>query len=196
MERADAERVFALVAEIGGDLRGRLIAERWWLVWVAVGVHMLAGSLLLQWLIWRGADRATLAAVLAALAAILFLLIRLIHRRSGGRRTSTETCLWWVWTTHILCTFAFAVLEAIAGLPPLVLAPAFALLCAFAFSMMAMVTDRFFLAHAVLFVCVAAAMTAWREWQFVIYGVAWFAVLVALGVYQRLTAPPRLGRHL
>ncbi len=29
MERADAERVFALVADIGGDIRGRIVSERW-----------------------------------------------------------------------------------------------------------------------------------------------------------------------
>ncbi len=38
MERRDAERVFSLVAEIGGDLRGRIVSERWGLVWIVLGL--------------------------------------------------------------------------------------------------------------------------------------------------------------
>ena len=45
MERADAERVFALVADIGGDIRGRIVSERWWLVWIVMGVQIFITEL-------------------------------------------------------------------------------------------------------------------------------------------------------
>jgi len=34
MERTDAEKVFALIADIEGDIRGRIVSERWWLIWI------------------------------------------------------------------------------------------------------------------------------------------------------------------
>jgi hypothetical protein len=197
MQRADAERIFALVAEIGGDLRGRIVSERWWLVWIAVGFHMLVASALLQVLLWRGEGRPlVLGGLLVVYAVVLFLIIRFIHRRAGGQRTATESYLWWIWTSHILCTFVLPLLAVLAGLPPLGLAPVFALLSSFAFSMMAMVTHRSFLCHAVFFAVVAATMSALGDYQFLLYGVAWFVVLVGLGVYYRLTSTPRAGRFL
>jgi hypothetical protein len=197
MDRSDAERVIALVAEIGGDLRGRIISERWWLVWIAVGVHMLVASTLLQVLLWHGEDRPpVLASLLFLYAVILFIIIRFIHRRAGGQRTATETYLWWIWTSHILCTLVLPLLEALAGLLPFQLAPVLGLLSGFAFSMMAMVTHRWFLTHALFFAAVAVAMSALAHYQFLLYGIAWFVVLVGLGVSYRLSSIAPAGRSL
>jgi hypothetical protein len=197
MDRADAERVLALVAEISGDQRGRIISERWWLVWIAVGVHMLVGSAVLQALLWQGeGSPAVFGALLVGYAIILFLIIRLIHRRAGGQRTAVETSIWWIWSTQILGTFILTLLEVITRQPLFALAPVHALLAAFAFSVMAMLTDRFFLVHSGLFAAVAVAMALLPGYQFLIYGLVWFVVLTALGLYYRLILVPRPTRRL
>jgi eukaryotic-like serine/threonine-protein kinase len=197
MDRADAERVFTLVAEIDGHLRGRILSERWWLAWIASGLHMLLASILLQAVLWGGETRRpVLAGLLACFPLLLFLIIKFIHRRAGGQRTATERYLWWIWSTHILCTFGTALLEALLGLPPLSLAPVFALLAGFAFSIMAMLTDHSFLLCAAVFVGVAATMALLGAYQFLIYGGAWCTVLVSLGLFYRRNCTPLPTRRL
>jgi hypothetical protein len=197
MNRSDAERVLALVDEIHGDLRGRIVSERWWLVWIVVGVDVLLAYSTLQALLWWGESRpVVLTAVRTANVLVIFLAIKFIHRRAGGQRTATETYLWWIWTTYLASTFAVSLLEDLAGLPAFRLAFVFALLAAVAFSSMAMVTDRFFLLHTALFLGAACTMSLLRDYQLVIYAGCWFAVLVALGLYYRLTLVSRATRHL
>jgi hypothetical protein len=197
MNRSDAERILALVDEIHGDLRGRIVSERWWLVWIVVGVDVLLAYSTLQALLWSGDDRSWLLATVRAVnVLIIFLAIKFIHRQAGGQRTATETYLWWIWTTYLASTFAVTLLETLAGLPAFTLAPMFALLAAIAFSNMAMVTDRFFLLHTAFFLGVACAMSLLRDYQLVIYAGCWFVILVALGLYYRLTHVSRATRHL
>lgn len=197
MERRDAERVFALVAELSGDLRGRVVSERWWLVWIVMGVQILATSSLTQWLLWHGELRAlTFVALWAVHVALIPVIIFFIHRRGGGQRTATELYIWWIWTSFILCGSSIAVFNQIAGLPIFFTAPILALLAAFAFSIMAMVTHRFFIAYAVLFLAVMIAMSLFREAQFLIYGVAWMVILTSMGAYFRATLATHAGRRL
>src|SRR4051812_14546462 len=100
MNRADAERILTLVNEMSGDLRGRIVSERWWLVWVAVGFDVLFAYGALQWLVWSGEQRRlVLLLPRAANVFVLFLIIKFVHRRAGGQRTGTEGYLWWIWTT-------------------------------------------------------------------------------------------------
>jgi hypothetical protein len=197
MNRADAERVFALVNEMSGDLAGRIVSERWWLVWVAVGVDVLLVYSGLQLLIWSGETRPlVLLAPRAVNLFVLFLIIKFIHRGAGGQRTATEDSLWWIWATYLLGTMAVGLLEMLAGLPAYTMAPMFALLASFAFSSMALVSGRLFVWLAVLFLAVAAAMSLMRDYQLFIYAGSWFAVLVALGLYYRLTLAPTQTRRL
>jgi len=76
---------------------------------------------------------------------------------------------------------------ALAGRALFETAPLYALFAAFAFSMMAMVADRFFLIYAAFFGGVMLAMSALPGWQFLLYGAAWCFTLTALGLYYRLT---------
>ncbi len=197
MNRTDAERVFALVAELGGDLRGTIVSERWWLVWILAGPHMLVGCLILQAMSTSGeTPPLVLVAALAAFALNLLLLIQLVHRRAGGQRTATESYLRWIWCSHILCTLLVPLLEALMGLPAFTLGPVFALLAAFAFSIMAMITERLFLVLAVFFAGVAAAMSWLGDYQFLIYGVGWFVVMESLGSYYHYRTIAHIGRRL
>ena len=197
MERADAERVFALVAEIGGDIRGRIISERWWLIWIVMGVQILLTCCGTQWLLWSGEQRPLVYIGLWGLHVVLIPpIIALIHRRSGGQRSAAETFIWWIWTTFILAATSVGLFNQAVGLPLFFNAPVLGLLAAFAFSMMAMVTHRFFLLYTLIFLVVMIAMSLFPHVQFLIYGVVWCVVLVALGGYFRLTIVPHPARQL
>jgi hypothetical protein len=197
MERIDAERVFALVAEIGGDIRGRIVSERWWLIWIVMGIQILLTCVCTQWLLWSGEHRSLVYIGLWGLHVVLIPpIIALIHRRSGGQRTATETFIWWIWTTFILAATSVGLFNQAVGLPLFFNAPVLGLLAAFAFSMMAMVTHRFFLVYALIFLAVMTAMSLFPHVQFLIYGFSWCIVLVALGIYFRLTIISHPTRQL
>jgi hypothetical protein len=197
MERVDAERIFSLVAEIGGDLRGRIVSERWWLIWIVMGLQILLTNSITQFLLWSGEQRALVYIGLWGLHVLLIPpIIAFIHRRSGGQRTATETFIWWIWSTFIVAATGVGLFNQAVGLPLFFNAPLLGLLAAFAFSMMAMVTHRFFLLHALVFVLVMIAMGFFPQVQFLIYGVSWCAVLVTLGLYFRLTIIPHPARQL
>jgi hypothetical protein len=197
MDRADAERVFALVAAIGGDLRDRIVSERWWLAWLAVGIDMLVFSTLLQAMLWHGERRlsATLALIVLNVAA-LTLVVQFIRRRAGGQRSAIERCLWWIWTTHLACNLGVLMVERLYRLEPFTLAPVFALFGAGAFSHMAMLTHRFFLLHAAVFGGVALAMAVAASHALWIYGTAWFACSVSISLFYRLWYAPCATRRL
>lgn len=197
MERTDAERVFALVAEIGGDLRGRIISERWWLVWIVMGIQILITCCLTQVLLWQGENRSLVYFGLWGLHVVLIPpIIAFIHRHGGGQRTATETFIWWIWISFILAAASIGLFNEAAGLPLFLDAPVLGLLAAFAFSMMAMVTHRFFLIYAVIILVVMAVMSIFPRVQFLIYGGSWCIALLALGIYFRVPIAPHPARHL
>lgn len=197
MERQDAERVFALVAELNGDLRGRIVSERWWLIWIVMGFEILATSLVTQWLLWQGETRTLVfLGVWGVHVALIPLIIFFIHRRGGGQRTGTELYIWWIWASFIICGSSIALFNQLAGLPIFFTAPILPLLAAFAFSIMAMVTHRFFLVCTAIFLGVMVAMSLVPSAQFLIFGAAWMLVLVALGIYFRATLAQHAGSRL
>jgi hypothetical protein len=197
MQRSEAKRVFALLNDLNGDLRGRIVSERWWLVWIAMGVEILITSIITQLLCWNGETRLeAFLLVWGVHVGLIPPIIFFIHRRSGGQRTATETYIWWIWGTFIACStltafFSFYITQPVRSAAPLV-----ALLAAFAFSMMAMVTHRFFLVLAAAFVGVMLAMSVLPDYEFLIFGGAWCAALVVLGVYFRATRTAHVGERL
>jgi hypothetical protein len=91
MDRAAAERVFELVADLRGDLRERLVHERWWLVWIVTGLQIPITNALTQLLIRRNETRAGVYIALWSVQVLLVpITIRLIHRRTGGRRSNAR----------------------------------------------------------------------------------------------------------
>ncbi len=197
MERRDAERVFALVAELAGDLRGRIVSERWWLVWIVLGAQILVTASITQWLLWQGETRTMVYVALWGVhVALIPPIIFFIHRSAGGQRTATELYIWWIWASFILCGGVVALFNQLAGLPIFLTAPVLALLAAFAFSIMAMVTHRYFLIYAILFLAVMVAMSLMRSDQFLIFGGSWAVILISMGVYFRATQSMHLGKRL
>lgn len=197
MERVDAERIFALVAEIGGDIRGRIVSERWWLIWIVMGFQILLTNCITQFLLWSGEHRSFVYFGLWGLHVLLIPpIISFIHRRGGGQRTATETFIWWIWATFILAATGVGLFNQVAGLPLFFNAPILGLLAAFSFSMMAMVTHRYFLFYSLIFLGIMIAMSLFPQVQFLIYGGSWCIVLVTLGVSFRLTTVPHPARHL
>lgn len=197
MERADAERVFALVADIGGDIRGRIVSERWWLIWIVLGIQVLLTNTITQLLLWSGENRPVVYFVLWGVhTALMPLIIFFIHRRSGGQRSASETYLWWIWVSFVLCALSIGALNQLAGLPLFFDAPVLGLLAAFAFSIMAMVTHRFFLLCTAVFLGVMLAMSFFPHVQFLIYGMTWFILLGAIGIYYRMSIVPHSARLL
>ncbi len=197
MNRTDAERVFALVGEIGGDVRGRIVSERWWLVWIVMGIQILGTNTVTQLLLWSGEHRPLVYMGLWGIHVLLIPpIIFFLHRRSGGQRPATETYIWWIWVTFVLCAISIGLFNQFVGLPLFFNAPILGLLAAFAFSMMAMVTHRFFLVCSIIFLGAMVAMTLLPNVQFLIYGIVWFLVLLVNGIYFRLTITPHLTRAL
>jgi hypothetical protein len=197
MNRAGAERVFALVAELNGDLGGRIVSERWWLVWIVMGIQIAITTTLTQLLLWSGApDERSFFALWGLHVLLIPPIILFIHRRSGGQRTATERYIWWIWAAFIVCGSCIAVFNQLAGLPIFFTAPMLALLAAFAFAMMAMVTQPAFLAVSVIFLGVMAAMSLLPHIQFFVYGGAWMLILVTMGLYYRAVMHPHEGHRL
>ncbi|MEM7531366.1 MAG: hypothetical protein AAF639_04260 [Chloroflexota bacterium] len=196
MERHEAEQILDLMANMRGDLREGLIYQRWWLIWIVAGVEM-AITCTVTHLIHAGGERRgwVFAIIWAIHIGLIPLFIALIHRRAGGQRTITERNIWWIWTTFIICSLLTASLNWMMMLPLFGVAPAVSLLSAFAFAMMAMITSRAFLIGSGFFVVVMVAMTLQQDIQFLIYGGAWFVVLVFLGLYFRFmpTLQPTKG---
>src|SRR5215831_7070244 len=110
MERKEAERVFALVAELGGDLRGRIVSERWWLIWILMGLQILITSIIMQVLLLNG-EKSIMPFLLlwGVHVALIPPIIFFVHRRSGGQRTATETYIWWIWATFIIGATSVAI---------------------------------------------------------------------------------------
>jgi hypothetical protein len=197
MERANAERIFALLNDINGDLRGRVIPERWWLVWITMGVEILITSIITQLLRWSGEQSLEVyLAIWSVHVALIAPIIFYIHRRSGGQRTATETYIWWIWATYIVCSTIAAFFSQHVTEPTRSAAPLVALLAAFAFSMMAMISHRYYLAGAVIFIGVTFAMTLFPHVEFLIFGGVWFLVLISLGTYSYRTIQPHMGKRL
>ena len=186
MDRAAAEKVFAFIADLKGDLRERQITERWWLIWIVSAFQILPTNLLTQWLIWRGEARTFwYVAVWGGQLVALLLTILAIHRGGGGQRSHRETFIWWIWATFLAAASLWAVLNQVLGLPLFFTAPVIPLLAAVAWSMMGMAVHRAFLLGAGLFAATTVAMSLLPTWQFVVYGGCWFVTLLTLGVYFR-----------
>jgi hypothetical protein len=193
MQRAEAQQVFALIADLKGDLRDRQATERWWLVWVVTGLQIPVTNTLTQMLVWRGEQRAWPYVILwGAQMALVALTIKFIHRRSGGQRSQRETFIWWIWASFLVCGAGVALINTLLRLPLFHTAPVIPLLAAYGFAMMAMAVHRAFIVGSLFFGAVMVAMLVWPRVQFLLYGGAWFVTLEVLGFYFR--PPARAAR--
>lgn len=196
MDRADAERVFQLVAELRGDLRDRFVPDRWWAVWVAMGGEIMATNTLTHVLLSRGVTTPGVHVTIFAVQVLaLAATIRVAQRNRGGHRSQRETFVWWIWTTFLLAAGLVVGLTGLLGLPMFSTAAVLPVLAAFAFSMMGMAVGRVFAAAAGVFAVAAVLMAAFPAVQFLTYGLAWLLVLETLGLlhYPRT---PAAGRAL
>ncbi len=186
MNRSDAEEVFALIADLQGDLRDRIVVARWWLVWLLVAVQIPVSSGLTQWLIWSNEQQLwPYAAVWAGQVAVLFATIKLVLHRAGGSRTQRERFIWWIWSTFLALACAVPLIGLARGLEPFELAPVIALLAAFGFAITGATVHRLFFLGAVAFAAITAAMLFFPRYEFLIYGAGWTAVLWALAISFR-----------
>lgn len=187
MKRNEAEKVFAFIADIQGELRDKIVAERWWLIWILVGCQMPIVCHITQLLLLQGETREWVFVMVWGInCALIPLIIAFVHRKSGGQRTMIERHIWGIWITFVLCSIATTLANRLLGLEVFQIAPIIALLACFAFAMMGMLVHLVFLGGAFFFFAVMVAMSLFRDVQFLIYGWAWFLVLVAMGVYFRL----------
>lgn len=185
MERAQAEQVFALIADLKGDLRERQVVERWWLIWVVAGLQILITNLITQWMIWRGVESALPhALVWGAQVSVLALTIRLIHRRRGGQRSQRERFIWWIWSSFLAIAATVALMNTLLGLPIFFTAPVIPLLATFAWSMMTMAVHPAFAVAIAMFLVTSLLMAMLPAWQFIIYGACWFLTLETLGYFR------------
>lgn len=178
--------MFALVADLHGELRERLITGRWWLIWGIMGVQTLAACIVSHLCLerWPSTTRPQLITWFIHVVLML-VVVRVVQRRVGGSRTARERMLWGIWLTFLVVACFVDPLNGLLRLPPFTLLPAAALLAAFAFAMSALAVHRAFWPAATAFVGVAIAMAVWPRVEFLIYGGAWFVTLIAVAVVLR-----------
>jgi len=186
----DANRVFAMIAEIHGDLRSRLIVSRWWLIWAAMGCLTLAAASASQWTtrILPGAI-APHVAIWSAEIAVTLLTIRVLHRRSGGQRTAKERALWTIWLSFIVAASTLPLLERALELSPFKLLPAASLLATFCCVLTATLVHWSFFLGIAVFTASTIAMARMPTFSFLIYGIAWFCFLELLALVFRPRSP-------
>jgi hypothetical protein len=191
VERSEAESVFALVADLHGELRERLVTGRWWLIWAIMGVQTFATCVVSHIFLHRWPDR-TLpqTAAWAVHVVLMVVVVRLVHRRVGGTRTERERLLWGIWLTFIVIACAVDPLNSLLSLPPFTLLPVAALLAAFAFAVTAIGVHRSFWPAPIVFVAASVAMARWGDMRFMIYGGAWLVTLLALAAALRPRQSP------
>ena len=186
MNRANAERVFVLVAELHGDLHDRFIPDRWWLVWILMGLEIAFTNCLTQFLINRDCVRPILHFTIFTVQVLaLAITILVVQRHLGGARSQRESFIWWIWTTFLLAASIAVLLNLLLELPLFALAAVLPLLAAVAFSTMAMVVDTHFIWAAELFALCSIAMAVFPSAQFYIYGGAWVITLESFGCLHR-----------
>ena len=92
----------------------------------------------------------------------------------------------------MIVAFSSAVLNSMIGLEADWFKLLWATLSAFGFAFMACLLGARFLVPAVLMVAITPLMVLWPAWHYLIYGLAWWAVLLGFGVGLR-HAPTRAG---
>ena len=186
MDRPQAEKIFALVNELRGDLQEQLIPQRWWIVWMFMGPEIFVSNGVTQRMLNHGETRMIVhmtvwSAQLVAAAGT----IRIAQRRAGGYRSQRETLIWWIWMTFLSSGFLLILLNSLLRLPLFATASVLPLLASFAFSMMCMAVHRSFAAPAYLFAACALLMAKFPTVQFVLYGTTWLVVLEMLAYRHR-----------
>lgn len=186
LTRDEANTVFALVSEIHGELKDRLVASRWWLIWLIMGPMTLLTSVVSHVLLetMTGKTWPHVAVWSIHLAASL-LVVRLVHRRTGGVRTAREQLLWIIWTAFLAAACSIAPLNDALGMETMAMLPVAAVMAAFACVVTAAGVHRMFWFGAPVFTAAAVAMVGAPGVRFLIFGAAWLIVLATAGVMLR-----------
>lgn len=185
MKREEAERALEIVRSVIQQTRDDLVERNWGGIWI---VHAFTNAAAIASIgpaiESRGLGLPWYFAPLAALAAVNGLVIRLLGRRDQGVRSYLEFQLHGVWTTFIVFSIAAGAVLHLAGAPPPLFGPIFALLSGVGFSLMGVIFYGRFVAYAVLFVAVAIASRWVGSWQWPMLGGVWWAALFVPGVYM------------
>jgi hypothetical protein len=186
VNRDQAEQVFALVADLHGELRERLVTSRWWLIWAIMGVQTLAACCVSQYLLWTYPQRVFIHHIVWLVhITILLLVIRLVHRRIGGQRTARERLLWVIWLGFLFTAVLITELNDLLGLPPFKILPIAPVLATFAFIMTAFCIHPAFWVAVGIFLADAFVMVKIPEHRFLIWGLAWFITLESIAIGLR-----------
>jgi len=183
MQRGEAERVLAMVADVRGDLRERIVLQRWWLVWILVGVQIASVNIVTQVLLWRGVEGlAWHGGVWTGQIVLLALTIKVVQRRGGGQRTDREGLLWTIWLAFLGFSCLLAALAATSGGDLFGAVVPIAVMASMSWAITAVAVHPAFWLGSALMSVAAIAMALLPEWRFMIYGGSWLLIFETLGL--------------
>ncbi len=121
--------------------------------------------------------------------------IRLISGRGWYRASPAAGLIVRIWGTFLILTFNVATYNSLTGWELDWFKPVWTTLSTFGFATMAWLIDLRFLIVAVQMYFTGLLMVRFPEWNYLIYGLSWWAALQALGLTleqrrRRLLAPP------
>jgi hypothetical protein len=122
---------------------------------------------LIPWVVWASVALAT---------------VWLVRRRAAEDTSPLGAINYRVWATFFLLCGNVVVLNLLAGVPVFVFLPVLATLSSFAFSVLAWVVSRRFLAASLVMFLTGPWIALFPAYGFLIYGCAWFLVLQTLGI--------------
>ena len=185
IKREEAVDALNLIKSVIEKTRDESILQNWGEVFVFAGIFKLAFSLLTNKWILSEPFTTPLPYVglwLGYLALLLFLIL-FFRRKSPGVRTFVEKQIWGIWIVYITACYITAFVNYVLALPHFELMPICALLAAVSWAMMAItISKKFFLASA-LFVCAIFLMCQYKDYQWIIIGIAWFIALETAGIH-------------
>jgi hypothetical protein len=182
------------------ELRQTAAQRRWGPAFVAVGAwHLLAFGAC--YYLTVGVDYHDSAGYLAIWVAEL-LGVGVLFRAFGGPRPATcavgqlEVLVRRVWIAYFFLAFNLGSLNTLRGHPRFEFFPAIASLASFAFLMMTFLVDRRFFAAVLVMFASGLLMAAQPLHAYLVFALAWWVVLTALGSYLWRTdreAPRSIG---
>ena len=186
MDRQEAEEALTLVRQVVNNIHDIAILQNWGRVMVIMATLDILAFGLTQVFWSRGVHALLPYSLVWGIYLLLALLANLtVRQRLGGTNTYVERHIWANGLTFYLASFAvigidfcfFAPSEAMAVIPAHV-----AVTGAISFTFVALLDPRFLMCTAIFF-AVAALVSWWSTYGFLVLGVAWFLCLAVPGLH-------------
>jgi hypothetical protein len=170
-------------ASLVADLERVALRDRWGLALIAIGGVHLAFFTVCQILFSLGDRTSThFLGMWAGELAVNLWVLRKIAGRGWHRATPLGVVLVRVWATFLILSFNVASLNTLTGWALDWFKPVWATLSTFGFATTAYLVNPWYFVPAVQMYFTGLLMATFPDYNYVIYGVSWFATLAGIGV--------------